>query len=314
MNTQIAALVDNIEKAIIGKKGPILVIVASMLCGGHVLVEDVPGVGKTRLVMALANSVGGKFNRIQMTPDVMPSDIVGFTMINPETKKMEYRQGIAQCNFLLADEINRASPKVQSSLLEVMDERQISMDSHTYALPRPFMVLATQNPVETYGTYHLPEAQMDRFLIRISLGYLLPQEELRLMEPPFSEEKTILAPVLAGEDVLRLQAEARQVHTHDAVKQYIMAIVSATRDNENIKLGISPRGTIGLSAMAKAIALIMGRQFVIPDDVLIAAPYVLAHRLILSPNRSDAFKTQDAAIREIMKDIPLPESSLLSEA
>ena len=183
MNTLILRLVDSIENVIIGKRAPVLKIIAAMLCGGHVLLEDVPGVGKTRLVAALARSVNGKFNRIQLTPDVMPTDIMGFNMLNLETKAFEYREGVAMCNFLLADEINRASPKVQSGLLEIMEERQVSIDAVTMPLPRPFMVLATQNPVETYGTYQLPEAQLDRFLIRISLGYLDPYDEVKLLDP-----------------------------------------------------------------------------------------------------------------------------------
>ena len=313
MNPQIENLVDNIEKVIIGKRDSILKVVAAMLCSGHVLIEDVPGVGKTRLAASLASSVSGKFNRIQMTPDIMPSDIVGFSMINPRTKKFEYRDGIAVCNFLLADEINRASPKVQSSLLEIMDERQISLDSKTIILPKPFMTLATQNPVETYGTYHLPEAQMDRFLIRISLGYLEPHEEITLLDSHYDNEKGTLAPVLTTEDIVALQEETRAVLTHDSVKQYIMDIVCATRCNENIKLGISPRGTIGLGAMAKAMAFIMGRSYVVPDDVIDIAPCVLAHRLMLSPNKSELYNTQEAAIRTIVKNTPLPETHLYQE-
>ena len=306
MNQRIETLVNNIEKIIIGKRESILRIIAAMLCGGHVLIEDVPGVGKTRLVTALAGSVNGKFNRIQMTPDVMPSDIVGFTMINPETRKFEYREGAAICNFLLADEINRASPKVQSSLLEIMDERQISLDSNTFTLPRPFMALATQNPVETYGTYHLPEAQMDRFLIRISLGYLMPSEEIRLLDSSYSEEKENLEHVLTTDDVVVLQEDVKKIFIHTVVKEYIMNIISATRSNENIKLGISPRGTLGLSAMSKAMAFIMGRKFVTPDDVISVAACVLAHRLILSPNRTEQYATQKAAIDEVVKNTQIP--------
>ena len=181
MNKKIEALVANIEKVIVGKQSTVLKIVTAMLCGGHVLIEDVPGVGKTQLVSALARSVDGKFNRIQLTPDVMPSDIVGFSMINQVTRQLEYKEGAAMCNFLLADEINRASPKSQSSLLEIMEEHQISIDGVTHILPTPFMTLATQNPVETYGTYHLPEAQMDRFIMKISMGYPAYEDELKIM-------------------------------------------------------------------------------------------------------------------------------------
>ena len=311
MKREIKDLVDNIEKVIIGKRDPVLKIIAAMLCGGHVLIEDVPGVGKTRLVAALASSVSGKFNRIQMTPDVMPSDIVGFTMINPETKSFEYREGIAMCNFLLADEINRASPKVQSSLLEIMDERQVSIDSNTFALPNPFMALATQNPVETYGTYHLPEAQMDRFLIRISLGYLKPAEEIRLLDAHYHDEKENVGHVLTPEHVIGLQEEVRKIYSHDLIKKYIMNIIGTTRNNMNIRLGISPRGTIGLNAMAKAMAFISGRNYVTSDDVISVAPSVLAHRLILSPNGTERYATQETAVIDIVKNTPLPESGAL---
>lgn len=307
MNEKIEGLVDNIEKVILGKRDTILKIIAAMLCGGHVLIEDVPGVGKTQLVAALARSVNGRFNRIQLTPDIMPSDIVGFTMIDPETKKFVYRKGVAVCNFLLADEINRASPKVQSGLLEIMEEQQISIDSNTYNLPKPFMTLATQNPVETYGTYHLPEAQMDRFLIRISMGYLNPKEEMQLFDRPDLEKNgKNLSPVLTIDEVLQLQKEAEKIYVNVAVKEYIMRIVNATRDNENIKLGISPRGSIGLNSMAKAVAFIKGKTFATPDDVISVAPIVLAHRLILSQRGKGVYKTQEAVIEDIIRRTTVP--------
>jgi MoxR-like ATPase len=305
VNEKIAGLVDNIEKVIIGKRPAVLKVIAALLAGGHVLLEDVPGVGKTRLVAALAGSVNGKFNRIQLTPDVMPSDILGFNMLHPETKSFVYREGAAVCNFLLADEINRASPKVQSGLLEVMEERQISLDSETYPLPKPFMTLATQNPVETYGTYHLPEAQMDRFLIRISLGYLEPDEEIQLLDPSYSGAEDI-SPVLTSGQVVGFQEEVKEIFSHYVIRDYIMRLVTASRNSGDIKLGISPRGTIGLNMMAKASAFINGRRFVTPDDVIEMAPCVLAHRLILSPKGKS--KTQEAVIADIIKDTPVPDS------
>jgi MoxR-like ATPase len=306
MNEKIESLVTNIEKIIIGKRERILKVIAAMLCRGHVLIEDVPGVGKTRLVSALARSVSGKFSRIQLTPDIMPSDITGFTMIDPETKKFVYREGAAMCNFLLADEINRASPKVQSGLLEIMDERRISLDSKTYELPKPFMTLATQNPVETYGTYHLPEAQMDRFLIKISLGYLTPDEEILLLDSSY-QEKEEPGPVLTTEQVISLQDEVKNIFVSAAIRDYIIRLVTVTRGNENIKLGISPRGAIGLNAMAKAMAFINGRAFVTPDDVIDCAPYVLAHRIILSPQGKGRYKTREQALSEIIRTAELPE-------
>jgi len=305
MNEKISILVDNIEKVIIGKRDTVLKVIAALLCGGHVLIEDVPGVGKTRLAAALSNSVNGKFNRIQLTPDIMPQDITGFTMVNPATKAFEYRHGAAMCNFLLADEINRASPKVQSGLLEVMDERQISADGQTYYLPEPFMVLATQNPVETYGTYHLPEAQMDRFLIRVSLGYMPPEDEVLLLETAYYEERDIKS-VLTCADVMALAQEAQNVFCQASVKGYILRIINQSRDNENIKLGVSPRGTIALCAMAKAMAFINGRGYVTPDDVARAAECVLSHRIILTPKGKGALRTNAAAIREIIDNTSQP--------
>lgn len=307
MNEKIFLLLSNIEKVIIGKRDAILKIIAALLCGGHVLLEDVPGVGKTRLAAALSASVAGKFNRIQLTPDVMPQDITGFIMLNPETRQFEFREGVSMCNFLLADEINRASPKVQSGLLEIMDERQVSIDQKTYFLPRPFMTLATQNPVETYGTYHLPEAQMDRFLIRISLGYLAPEEEIFLLDDAYNDAKNITS-VLTADDVLTLQKETAAVFSHLNMRRYIMRLVSATRDNENIKLGVSPRGAMGLNSMAKAWAFIKGRNFITPDDVAETAECVLSHRLILSPKGRGLYKTQEAAVADVLKTTPLPEN------
>jgi MoxR-like ATPase len=306
MNDKIVDLIYNIEKVIIGKRESVMKIIAALLCSGHVLIEDVPGVGKTRLAAALSKSVNGKFNRIQLTPDVMPQDITGFTMINPATREFEFKEGAAVCNFLLADEINRASPKVQSGLLEIMDERQISLDGKTYFLPRPFMTLATQNPVETYGTYHLPEAQMDRFLIRLTLGYLQPEEEVLLLDAYYHENKDI-NPVLTTEQIVALQEEAKNIFCHGLVRDYIMRIVNATRNNENIKLGISPRGTMGLNAMAKATALIKGRDFATPDDAAENAVCVLAHRLILSPKGKGLYKSQEAAILDILQSTPPPQ-------
>ena len=222
MDKQIEKLVDNISSVIIGKQQAIINVIAAMLSEGHILIEDVPGVGKTRLISSLASSVDGNYNRIQLTPDIMPSDIVGFSMINPQTRQLEYKTGAAMCNFLLADEINRASPKSQSSLLEVMEERQISLDGKTMPLPLPFMVLATQNPVETYGTYHLPEAQMDRFLMKISMGYPAVEDELDILTR--SETKSFAQKpqaVMNTEDVKKHIEKVKAVTCRDNVKAYI---------------------------------------------------------------------------------------------
>ena len=301
-------LISNIEKLIVGKRDSIEKVLAALLCGGHVLIEDVPGVGKTKLVSALARSVEGKFNRIQLTPDIMPSDIVGFSMINPETRELEYKQGAAMCNFMLADEINRASPKSQSSLLEVMEEHQISLDGRTFDLPAPFMVLATQNPVETYGTYHLPEAQMDRFLMKISMGYPTLEEELEIIERAETgrEELVSIDAIMTTEDVKDMIAEAAKVRAVPAIKKYMLDLVTATRNSEYVKLGVSPRGSISLLKASKAYAYVKGRDYVVPDDVKAVMTCVLAHRLMLSPKGKSAFESNEEALEQIALTVPAP--------
>lgn len=308
MNEKIKLLCDNIEKAIIGKREVIVKLIAALLSGGHVLIEDVPGVGKTRLVSALSASVDGKCNRIQFTPDLMPSDITGFTMINQKTGESEYRSGAAICNFLLADEINRASPKAQSALLEIMEELQVSVDGKTYVLPKPFMALATQNPVETYGTYHLPEAQMDRFIMKLSVGYPEPSEEIEILDIN-GAKKEQLSSVITLEDILRLKEEAMKIQVHSSVKKYIVDIVNATRSSEFTALGASPRGSIALYAAAKALALINGRSYAVPDDVKYLAVEVLAHRLMLSPKGKSVYGTSEKAMEAILADVPTPQVS-----
>lgn len=310
MNEKIKLLADNIEQVIVGKREPVLKIITAMLCGGHVLIEDVPGVGKTQLVSALAKSVDGKFNRIQLTPDVMPSDIVGFSMINQTTHELEYKEGAAMCNFLLADEINRASPKSQSSLLEVMEEHQISIDGKTHILPSPFMTLATQNPVETYGTYHLPEAQMDRFIMKISMGYPAYEDELKIMENGESAKSARdLDAVMTTEDITKLMEFAAKVTAAPSIRKYILDIVTATRNSDYIKLGVSPRGSIALLRASKSYAFVMGRNYVTPDDVKAVMTDVLAHRLMLSPKGKSAFETNAAALESVALTVNSPLSA-----
>ena len=305
MNPKTELLINNIEKSIIGKRTVIMKLTAALLSGGHVLIEDVPGVGKTRLVTALAKSVSGSCSRIQFTPDLMPSDITGFTMINPRTGESEFRPGAAMCNFLLADEINRASPKAQSALLEIMEELQISADGATYKLPVPFMALATQNPVETYGTYHLPEAQMDRFMMKISIGYPEKSEEMQLLGGGFG--RTVeTEPVMTLDDVMELRRQAENVRVNDSVKRYIVDIVTATRESDLTILGASPRGSIALYSAAKSYALINGRDFAVPEDVRDIACEVLAHRLMLSPKGKSAFGVPIAVMRYILDNTPVP--------
>ena len=301
------ALIGNIEKVIVGKRNCIELIVAAMLAGGHVLIEDVPGVGKTQLVSALAHSCKGIFGRLQMTPDIMPTDITGFTLINTRTHESEFRKGAAFCNFLLADEINRSSPKSQSALLEIMEEQQVTIDGTTYPLPKPFMVLATQNPVETYGTYHLPEAQMDRFIMKISLGYPDIQDEMDII---LRNEKQVsakhLEQVLTCEDIVALSEDTTEIYCSDAIRAYIVNIVNATRTADYIQLGVGPRGSIALYRMAKAYALIKGREYVLPDDIKLLAPYVLSHRIILTPKGKSLMSNTENAIRKLLEDLNVP--------
>ena len=307
MDAKIQALIDNIEKVIVGKRTPIVQTVAALLTGGHVLLEDVPGVGKTQLAAALAKSVNGTFSRVQMTPDIMPSDITGFSMLNRETGDFEYRKGAAFCNFLLADEINRASPKAQSSLLEVMEERQVSIDGATYALPAPFMVIATQNPVETYGTYHLPEAQMDRFSMKISMGYPTASEESEILDRNENENPIIrIAAVLSTDDIIALQEKVKKVRASQNVKDYIISVSNATRSDEGIKLGVSPRGSIALYKSAKAWAFMDGRDFITPQDVKDCCVCTLAHRIMLSPKGKSMYETQENAFVKILERVPVP--------
>ncbi len=306
MNEKVKLLCDNIEKVIIGKREVIVKLITALLSGGHVLIEDVPGVGKTRLVSALSASVDGKCNRIQFTPDLMPSDITGFTMINQKTGESEYRSGAAMCNFLLADEINRASPKAQSALLELMEELQISVDGTTYPLPVPFMALATQNPVETYGTYHLPEAQMDRFIMKLSVGYPEASEEIEILDLNGGKKEELSA-VITLNDIISLKEEAMNVKVHLSVKKYIIDIVNATRTSEFTVLGASPRGSIALHSAAKAFALIDGRDYVVPDDVKGIAVEVLAHRLMLSPKGKSVHGTAEKVMEAILSEVSIPQ-------
>lgn len=303
MNAKIEQLINNIETVILGKRDVIEKIVCAMIAGGHVLIEDVPGVGKTLLAETLAKSVSGSFGRIQFTPDLMPSDVIGYTVIDQCTGESSYRAGAAMCNFLLADEINRTSPKVQSSLLEAMEELQISVDGVTHKLPVPFMALATQNPIETYGTYHLPEAQLDRFLMRISIGYPDRRAELMMLEK--MPQKMPVQPVMTLDDVLALRETASNVQVSEQVKAYILMIVGATRARQEVKLGASPRASIALYKAAQAMAVINDRAFATPDDVKAMATAVLSHRVLLAAGQT-AFMSSEEIIQSILAETVIP--------
>ncbi len=308
MQTEVKQLIQSTGKVIVGKEETVLQAIIAMLCGGHLLLEDVPGVGKTQLAAALSRSIGGKFNRIQLTPDIMPSDITGYSVVSQKDGSLEYREGAAMCNFLLADEINRASPKVQSALLEIMEEHQISLDGVTHVLPRPFMVIATQNPVETYGTYHLPEAQMDRFFMKISMGYPTLQEELNILDRNGAHNpiENITAPVVTPEQICGLQEQVNAVQVSDAVRNYIVALVRATRESDLTTLGVSPRGSIACFKAVRAAAFVHGRSFATPDDVKSLAVPVLAHRILLSPKGRGSVESPEALVRQLLESLPVP--------
>jgi MoxR-like ATPase len=308
LNPKIKQLSDSIGKVIVGKEDTVIKVICAMISGGHILIEDVPGVGKTQFVSALAKSVNGKFNRVQLTPDVMPSDIVGYSFVDKNTFELEYRQGIAFCNFLLADEINRASPKVQSGLLEAMEEFSVTVDGITHPLPQPFMVLATQNPVETSGTYRLPEAQMDRFFMRVSMGYPNIGEEIQILERTESGNPihNIENSEITLDNVKELRQEAIKIKVTNSVKEYIIKLAESTRNTDDVTLGVSPRGSIALFKAAKARALVYEREFVTPDDVKALAESVLSHRIILSGNGKNKFKTGNEYVRNLIATFQVP--------
>lgn len=302
---RIRSIINNIETVIAGKHDAVELTVLCLIAGGHVLIEDIPGVGKTSLVSALAKSVNCDFKRIQFTPDVMPSDVSGFSVYNQKNGEFEFRPGAAMSNIVLADEINRASAKTQSAMLEIMEERQVTVDANTYTLEQPFMVLATQNPIESLGTYQLPEAQIDRFMIRLSIGYPDYEDEIKIVMKGEKAKKEITH-VAGKEDVRTLFEESGRVVCSKPVTSYIVRIIEATRNHPDIKLGSSPRGSIALYKLSRAYALSRGRNFVIPDDVKYLAPYVLGHRIILTHSAAVVKKQPAEIIQSIIREIAVP--------
>lgn len=297
---------ENVERVIVGKREAIELLLVALLCDGHVLIEDVPGVGKTMLARALAISLGGTFKRLQCTPDLLPNDVTGVSVYNQKTGEFEFRPGPVFVNVLLADELNRATPRTQSALLECMGEAQVTVDGVTHPLPRPFLVLATQNPIEYEGTFPLPEAQLDRFFMRVRLGYPSPQEERQIVERLRRRHPIeSLTQVVDGQQVLELQAEVWEVHIDDSVQDYILRLVQATRTHPDLALGASPRGTLALSKAAQALAAIRGRDFVLPDDVKALAVPVLEHRLIVSPESSLRGRTAAWVMSDILRQTAL---------
>lgn len=299
--------VSRVERVIVGKRENIVQTVVAMLCGGHVLIEDVPGVGKTMLARALAQTMGCTFQRIQFTSDVMPTDITGVSVYNPQTLEFEFRQGPIMANLVLADEINRATARTQSALLEAMEERRVTVDGVTRPLPEPFVLLATQNPFDFEGTYRLPEAQLDRFMLRISLGYPSAEQETEILTR-LQEQHPLetIKPVLLADELARMQREVRAVHVDEAIKQYIVTAAQTTRTHPDLALGASPRASLAWMRVAQAQAYARGRTYVVPDDVKAMAVPVLAHRLVLKPQARMAGKRSEEIVRQVMNTLPVP--------
>lgn len=300
-------LIDQIETVIVGKRSVVEMTVIGFLCGGHLLIEDIPGVGKTMLARSLARSVDLVFKRIQFTPDLLPSDVTGVSIYNQSTARFEFRQGPIFGNVVLADEINRATPKSQAALLEAMEEFQVTVDGVAHPLPKPFFVIATENPIEYEGTYSLPEAQLDRFLMRLALGYPSATDEVMILDRQIMQhpiEK--VGPVATGAEILALQQAVRKVHVDQSLRQYMVALVGASRRHEAVELGASPRGSIALLRCSQGLAAIRGRGYVTPDDVKDVAEPALAHRLIMKPQSRLLGVTPGQVVADLLNSVPVP--------
>ena len=309
MNNQTEAVINEIEKVIIGKRRVVERVLMAILSEGHILLDDVPGVGKTTLALAFSVVMGVKYQRMQFTPDVVPSDIVGFSVYNKETGSFDYKPGVVMTNLLLADEINRTSSKTQSALLEVMEEGQVTVDGVTHQLPKPFVVIATQNPVGSAGTQLLPQAQLDRFMIRLQMGYPDFESQVDILRDRQTSNPIERAQqVINGEDIIAMQEEVRNVHVEDRILEYVTALATATREQEMIRLGVSPRGALAVVRMAKAHAYLDGRDYVMPEDVQQIFTDVCSHRIILNPKARVAELTAEDILKQVMKQTNSPDS------
>ena len=304
-------LVNNVERVIIGKRSAIELAVVGLLCQGHLLIEDVPGVGKTMLARSIARSIGCVFRRIQFTPDMLPSDVTGVSIFNQQTRAFEFREGPIFAQIVLADEINRATPKTQAALLEAMEERQVTVDGVTHTLTRPFLVLATQNPIEYEGTFPLPEAQLDRFMLRIHLGYPAANDEIAMLDAQqFKHPVEEIEQVVDTPALLQAQEEIKSIHVDDKIKSYIVELMAQTRKHPEVSLGASPRGSLVLYRTAQARAAMLSRDYVTPDDVKALAPVCLAHRMIVSPSARIKDITAESILTEILNSVPVPGASV----
>lgn len=308
MNTKetIDAILSETGKAVLGKDEVLRRILTAILAGGHILIDDIPGVGKTTIAVAFTHVLGLDYKRMQFTPDVLPSDITGFSMYDKNSGTFRYMPGSAMTNFFLADEINRASPKTQSALLEVMQEGRLSVDGKTYAVPQPFIVMATQNPFGSSGTQELPESQTDRFMIRITVGYPEREDEIRILSGERKNPAEGLSSVITPEGLMSLREEVSRIHVEESLYGYMVDIARATRNHPDIRLGVSPRGTMALSSMARAHALMEGQSYATPDDVAAVAPYTLGHRISLTGDARYAGKTAESVLTELLSSLPLP--------
>jgi MoxR-like ATPase len=301
------AVQDNVARVVVGKRDVVEMLLVALLADGHVLLEDVPGIGKTTLAKALARSVDCTFSRIQFTPDLLPSDVTGINYFNQKAQEFQFRQGPVFSQVLLADEINRATPRTQASLLEAMQERQATIDGQTYPLPVPFLVLATQNPIELEGTFPLPEAQLDRFMLQLQLGYPTLEEEERILEQYESHDPMRdLQPVVTVEQLLALRQQVPSIHVSAAVRGYLLQLVRSTREHPLVVLGVSPRGTLALFRASQALAALRGRDFVVPSDIQALAPVLLTHRIHISPQTRLRGRTPQQIVADITEQVPVP--------